>query len=162
RPVTDLTKDDFEITDSGKVQTIDDCKFMSVPVETRSLDVEAAASAPPDVATNTPKAPTTRRIAIVVDDMHLLESFLFPIQKMLTDLVEALSPNDEVAIVFVSQSNLSQDFTSDPGLLRAAIGHVRASLGFGQDSMALLNPLTRVENISVDTLNNARSTVETI
>ena len=54
----------------------------------------------------------------------------------MTDFVAALSPDDEVAMVFVGRSDLSQNFTKDVGRLLKAVDDVRDALGFGLDALA--------------------------
>lgn len=136
RPITDLTKDDFSIVDQGRPQTIDSFQFMSVPVEHRAVDASAISAPPPDVATNVPPSPNSRLFAIVVDDLHLIESDIVRIKRVLSDLIDSVSPDDEVAMVFVGHSNLSVNFTRDTARLRAAVEHVRDAMGFGLDALA--------------------------
>lgn len=72
---------------------------------------------------------------VVVDDFHILEQDLVHTKAILNDFINALAPDDEVAIVFAGHSNLSQNFTTDRGLLLKAVEHVRAALGFGLDAL---------------------------
>ena len=43
RPVTDLTREDFEIVEGGRRQAIVDFAFVRVPLAHRAIDVDAAA-----------------------------------------------------------------------------------------------------------------------
>ena len=135
-PVTDLTKNDFEIVDRGKPQAIADFQYVSVPVETRTVDVKAPRTPEPDVAGNIPSSPDSRLFVMVIDDLHILEADIVPLKKIMTDFVAALSPDDEVAVVFVGRSDLSQNFTKDVGRLLKAVDGVRGALGFGLDALA--------------------------
>jgi VWFA-related protein len=135
-PVTDLKKDDFEIIDRGKPQVIADFQYVSVPVETRTVDVKAPRTPEPDVASNIPTSPDSRLFVMVIDDLHIVESDLIAVKKVMTDFVAALSPDDEVAMVFVGRSDLSQNFTKDVGRLLKAVDGVRGALGFGLDALA--------------------------
>lgn len=134
RPVTDLRKDEFEILENGRPQTIADFRIVSVPVAHRTMKAEVEPE--PDVATNTPPSPDSRLFVIVVDDLHLIEADIVPVKRVLMDFIAALSPDDDVAIVFVGHSNLSVNFTRNAARLRAAIDHVRDAMGFGLDALA--------------------------
>jgi VWFA-related protein len=135
RPVTDLTKDDFEIVEHGRPQTVNDFEYVAVPVGQRTGEAKAPSGPPPDVATNIAPSPKSRLFVMIVDDLHILESDIINVKKVMTDFIGALSPDDEVAIVFVGHSNLSQNFTTDRGLLLKTVDHVRDSLGFGLDAL---------------------------
>jgi VWFA-related protein len=140
KPVTDLTKADFSIVDNGRPQTITDFQYISVPVAHRTFDANASPAPEPDVATNAMRSPNSRLLAIMVDDLHLIESELVPLKRTLTDIVRALPAEDEVALIYVGHSDLSQNFTTDPGRLLKAIDNARRALGLGLDAMPQLTP----------------------
>jgi VWFA-related protein len=159
RPINDLTPADFEIEDNGKPQKVADFKFISVPVTSRAVDVAAVSEPQPDVTTNLPPTPDSRLFAIVVDDLHLLEKDLVNLKRLLTELLKSISPDDEVALVFVSRSDLGINFTRNTGKLMAAITNIRAALGFGLDSLATAafippNAAAVAARTSADTLRN--------
>jgi VWFA-related protein len=135
RPITDLKKEDFEIVERDRAQTIEDFEFVSVPVTSRAARSSEPAAPPADVASNTPPSISSRLFVIVIDDFHILEQDLVHTKQILTDLINALEPDDEVAVVFAGHSNLSQNFTTDRGLLLKTVNHVRDSLGFGLDAL---------------------------
>jgi VWFA-related protein len=135
RPITDLTKDDFDVVEHGRSQAINDFEFVSVPIAPRVPAPDTPPGPPPDVATNTAPSPNSRLFVMVVDDLHILESDLVPVKRVMTEFLRALSPDDEVAVVFVGHSNLSQNFTSDRGVLMRTVGRVREALGFGLDAL---------------------------
>ncbi len=136
KPVIDLKKDEFEITENGKTQTVAEFQFISVPAVTRTVTVTDAAEPDPDVATNIPPKPNSRLFVMVIDDLHLIEQNIVEIKRVLTDTVNAFSPDDEVAMVFVSHSDMSVNFTRNRAKLMYAVDHVRGALGFGLDSLA--------------------------
>lgn len=136
RPVADLRRDEFQITENDRPQTISDFRFVSVPLEHRTINADAV-EPEPDVSTNTAPSPDSRLFAIVVDDLHLIESDIVPLKRVLMDFIAALSPDDDVAIVFVGHSNLSVNFTRNATRLRTAIDHVRNAMGFGLDALAV-------------------------
>src|SRR5262249_5791798 len=52
RPVTDLSKDDFVVTERDRPQKITDFAYVSIPVADRPVNLDAAPPPPSDVATN--------------------------------------------------------------------------------------------------------------
>jgi VWFA-related protein len=135
KPIENLGIDDFEISDNGKPQKVADFKFISIPVASRSFDT-ATSEPPHDVVSNLPATPDSRLFAIVIDDLHLLEKDLINIKRILTDFLKSISPNDEVAMVFVTRSDLGVNFTRNAGTLVSTVDNLRAGLGFGFDSLA--------------------------
>jgi VWFA-related protein len=132
KPVTDLKQSDFQITENGRPQLIADFEYVSIPVVRRTLDRAGAAAAPPvDVAENTQPKATSRIWVMVVDDQHILPQFSTQVKQVMTEFLQTLPATDEVAITFVSRSDLSSNFTTDPARLAKAVDNVRASLGFG-------------------------------
>jgi VWFA-related protein len=136
KPVEGLTKDDFEIVDGGKTQTIADFQAVSIPAVTRDIPVGAPSEPEPDVETNVAPSPDSRLFVIVIDDLHLIEQDLIRIKRTLTDLVNRFSPDDEVAMVFVSHSNLGINYTRNASVLMARIDGIKEALGFGLDALA--------------------------
>jgi VWFA-related protein len=154
KPVTDLTKDEFIIKERDRPQTIRDFQYVSKPVAHRVIDVKAPPAPEPDVATNVPPSPSSRLFALVIDDQHILESEIVPMKALILDFIKALSPDDEVAVVFVGRSDLSQNFTSNTARLVATVDRVKASLGFGVDALGVTS---RAGGVSGGALGAARS-----
>jgi VWFA-related protein len=138
KPIPDLTKDDFVIEEHGRAQTIDAFQFVSVPLEHRTIDVTHP-DPPADVATNLPRSDKSRLFVIVIDDLHILEQDVIAVKRIMTEFFQALSPDDEVAVVFTGRSDLSQNFTSDPARLMKTVDHVRDALAFGLDALGRPN-----------------------
>lgn len=134
KPIMDLTKDDFTILEHGRPQSIDALQFVSVPIRHRPIDALVADTPPGEVATNASPPQNSRVFVLVVDDHHVVESQIVAVKKIMTDFIEALSPDDEVGIVFTGHSNLSQNVTTDRLALANTIGRVRDALGFGLDA----------------------------
>ncbi|MEX2271132.1 MAG: VWA domain-containing protein [Vicinamibacterales bacterium] len=139
RPITDLSAADFEIVENGRVQKITDFQFVSVPVSTTPLEAstrEARAAAPlPDVATNRPPASNSRLFVLIIDDLHIIESEIIPVKRIITDFLTALAPDDEVGVVFTGRSDLGINITRDRARLLAALDRVRDAMGFGLDAL---------------------------
>lgn len=134
QPVPGLTKDDFTIVEGGRPQTISDFEFVSVPVAHRGLDPASTEIAPePDVVTNLPSSRVSRQFVVVIDDLHLLAIDTLAVKRILTEFVNSLTTDDEVALVFIRRSDLSFDFTRDPGRLLSAIKNLRAATDLGEE-----------------------------
>jgi VWFA-related protein len=131
RPVPGLTKADFEITMHGRPQAIATFEAIWVPEANRDLHVAAPEA---DVSVNTQPAATARQFAVIVDDLHIIESHAVPVKRLLTDFVRAVASDDEVAIVFAGRSDLSLNFTTSLDRMLEAIDRVPDALGFGLDA----------------------------
>jgi len=158
RPIENLGIDDFVIEDNGKPQKVADFKFISLPPVSRSLDIAAVSEPQPDIASNLPATPDSRLFAIVIDDLHLLEKDLINIKRILMEFLKSLSPDDEVALVFVSHSDLGVNFTRNTGQLVTTVEKMRAALGFGLDALGL-DPSGSQSRFTMD---YARSSVITL
>jgi VWFA-related protein len=134
-PITDLKAEEFAIYESGQRQTIEDFKFVSIPVAERDLAAMRSAPVVRDVASNVRLSPESRLFVLLVDDLHTLESDIIAVKQVMSDFVRALSPVDEVAVVFVGRSDLSVNFTTDPALALKAIDRTREALGFAIDAL---------------------------
>src|SRR5689334_617785 len=100
-PVTNLTKDDFEISEDDVPQTVETMKFIQVdgtrksdlnePLEIRSKEHALLEAAREDV----------RLYAIFLDDYHITKrpEITLPLRETLTKFINQLGPNDLVAIM---------------------------------------------------------------
>ncbi|HQX82895.1 MAG TPA: VWA domain-containing protein [Vicinamibacterales bacterium] len=125
----------FEIYQGGRRQTIADFRFVSIPVAERDI---AAVRNQPDiqnVASNVQVSPDSRLFVLLVDDLHTLEYEIVQVKQVMTDFVRALSPADEVAVVFAGRSDLSVNFTTDPARMLRAIDNTREAFGFAIDAL---------------------------
>lgn len=134
-PIPNLTADEFEIYDDGRRQTIADFKFVSIPVAERDLAAIRSQTVVRDVASNVRLSPDSRLFVLLVDDLHTLESDIIAVKKVMSDFVRALSPDDEVAVVFVGRSDLSLNFTTDTPRVLKAIERTREAFGFAIDAL---------------------------
>ena len=134
-PVTDLKADEFEIYQGGRRQTIADFRFVSIPVAER--DIAGVRDQPPiqNVASNVQVSPDSRLFVLLIDDLHTLEYEIVQVKQVMTDFVRALSPADEVAVVFAGRSDLSVNFTTDPARMLRAIDNTREAFGFAIDAL---------------------------
>lgn len=134
RVVTDLTKDDFTITEKGQPQTIEDFSFVSVPLESRTIDLDVPPPPPSDVGSNASQPRASRALAFVIDDQGLRPQDLIPLRRAMVQFLQQLSSDDQVAMTYISHSNLSQDFTNDIGRLIETVKTQKESLGLGEMS----------------------------
>lgn len=134
QPINDLTAADFTLTESGRPQSIATFQHLSIPVAHRALDPHQPALPSPDVATNAPSEANSRVWVLIIDDQHIIEHDILHVKQVIGDFLRALPPEDQIAIVFVSRSDLSVNFTNDTAKLLKTIDHVRGAFGFGLDA----------------------------
>ena len=122
RVVRELRKEDFEILENGKRQTIDRISFVEIPIERAAPRPAGAGAPPPDVQTNL--QPFEGRLyVILLDDVQTSPQRARRVKAAASRFVdENLEPGDIAAVVHVSGSGAAnQDFTSNPRLLSASI-----------------------------------------
>ncbi len=135
-PVTDLKREDFEITENGRPQRISEFSYVSIPVAHRAIDADAPPP-PSDVATNGESARASRAIVVFVDDPSLsavmfcdgCPDVMVALKNALTRFFQSLSADDQVAIIWQSRSDISQDFTNDIPRLIASVNNRKAGMG---------------------------------
>jgi VWFA-related protein len=132
--VDGLTRDDFEIHDNGRRQTI-----TSFSVE-HFVPGSVAAS-----GDTTAAPPRPRFLALVFDDVHLLPEPLPPLKEAAKKFVAAsLAPGDRAAVVRTSRSE-KVDFISDAGALAAQIDRISPALVDASDDRDRCPHITPVE-----------------
>ncbi len=119
--VPSLKKEDFQLFDGKKLQTIS-----SFAVETPQSHTAPAAGSPessraiPDAAPVKPVVLPQRFVAMVFDDVHMSMQDTAFVRDSATRFFGALAPSDRVAINSTS-GQLTQDFTDDHETLRKAL-----------------------------------------
>ena len=136
RAVAGLTKDDFEIYDAGKKQTI---TAFSVQRFTSPMDAGGGAKAAlhPAAAADAagPKGETRSRfVALCFDDLNIDAAALKPAKAAAERFVKTgLAPGDRVAVVTTAQPR-DAEFTGDvPGLVER-IANVTSNRRFSEDA----------------------------
>ena len=129
--VTDLTADDFAVTENGRTQTVLSFEHVLIPSGRRAVDLHTAPAPPPDVATNVAPGPSSRAFVFVIDDGAIRPGAIVPLKRAMTEFLQALSPADRVAIVFVKRSDFAVDFTSDIGRLERGVANIDKIAGSG-------------------------------
>jgi VWFA-related protein len=136
RLVTDLSVNDFEIREADHSQRIFDFAHVSVPADHRPVDLHATPAPPPDVVSNPVPSPTSRAFVFVIDDGAIRVDDLVKLKRVMTSFLQELSLADRAAVVYIRRSDLSQDFTNDPGQLVRAVNNSNAAIGWQPDARA--------------------------
>ena len=148
QPVTNLTAADFEIRQDGKRQSIKNFAFIDAGKNGLRAPRERDAALLGHVDL---KATDVRRtFAIVVDDLGMAWESFPGVKQALRKFVTEKQLNDLVAIVPTGGGmGVSQQFTSDPKRLIAAIDQLKHNLRYsriGIESFASISPTTPVGN----------------
>jgi VWFA-related protein len=130
--VRTLTKDDFQVIEDGKPQSLTAFSMVDIPIERVDPPLFSKAAIPPDVVSN--RTPFEGRVfVLVVDDLHTRVSRTSRTRAAARQFVERyIGANDIVAVVNTSGYGRSmQDFTSNRQLALKAID---AAMGGKADS----------------------------
>jgi VWFA-related protein len=122
RLVRDLKKEDFQVLEDGKSQTITNFTLVDIPIDKENRPLFAAAPIEPDVKTN--EKPFDGRVYVmVVDDLHTRFGRTVRVKTAAKQFIERrLGANDLMAVVHTAgSSDANQEFTSNKKLLLAAV-----------------------------------------
>ena len=124
QPVRGLTAADFTVKEDGKPQTISN--FVAIEVSPKSPAPTASwmHEVSPDAVTNDiVTSPEGRLFVLLIDDAMIPPdpAMIANAKKIGRGVIDRLSPNDQVAVVFTFASKTAQDFTTDRRTLLAAI-----------------------------------------
>ena len=136
RPVRGLTAADFTVKEDGKPQAVANFAAIEVPPQAPPPTAAWMHTVSPDTATNDiVRSPEGRLFVLLIDDAMIPPdpAMIASAKKIGRGVIERLSPNDQVAVVFTFASRNAQDFTTDRRKLLAAID----SLGPGPASHML-------------------------
>jgi VWFA-related protein len=131
--VTGLTKDDFELSESGKKQTISFFEFVESAIRGKGAGGKGTIAKRPDAPSPEIEDLTTadvkRIFAFVIDDLTIRGEDLTYVREMLTRYVnDQMGAQDLVAIIrTVGGRGLLQQFTSNKQLLQRAIDSLSVS-----------------------------------
>ncbi|HKB13048.1 MAG TPA: VWA domain-containing protein [Vicinamibacterales bacterium] len=120
--VRDLKKEDFQVLEDGKAQTISTFTQVDIPVERGDRPLFADSPIEPDVKTN--ETPFDGRVYVmVIDDLHTRFGRTVRVKAAARQFIERrFGANDLMAIVHTSgASDANQEFTSNKRLLLAAV-----------------------------------------
>ncbi len=120
KAITNLKKEDFQLTDERKPQTI-----TSFSVETPASNVPSAKFDELTPDGTSPKAPDLpeRFVTLFFDDLHLSAQDAMFSRQAAAKLFAAIGPHDRIAIV-TSSGQVEQDFTADRAKLEKAVQQI--------------------------------------
>src|SRR5258706_8843460 len=120
--VRDLKKEDFQVLEDGKAQTINTFTMVDIPVERADRPLFAESPIEPDVKTN--EKPFDGRVYVmVIDDLHTRFGRSARVKAAAKQFIERrLGANDLMAVVHTAgPSDAGQEFTNSRRLLLAAV-----------------------------------------
>lgn len=120
-PVPDLRREDFQLFDQGKLQTI--TNFSVETPQSRRERAEAAAKTQADDEKSLSGEKISlpeRFVALVFDDTHLSMEDVTVVRTTAGRFIQAMSPSDRLGI-FSTSGQINQEFTSDRGALEKAL-----------------------------------------
>src|SRR5262245_51742938 len=122
--VRNLTKDDFQIVEQGKPQTLSICSLVDIPVERADAPLYKTSPIEPDVRSNRQEF-DGRIFVLVLDDLHTLFSRTGQVRADRKRFIERyLGANDIAAVVNTGGGRAdSQEFTSSKVLLLRAVNN---------------------------------------
>src|SRR5579871_4433647 len=133
--VPNLKIEDFRILQAGKEQVISNLSYITAGPSPRPLIAKAGApkgdrALPPPPPVTLKPADVQRTFAMVVDDLGLSFESVAHVREALKKFVDQqMQPGDLVAIIRTSGGmGAFQQFTTDKGMLHAAIDRIKFSL----------------------------------
>ena len=118
--VSNLAAADFDVFEDGKPQKISTFAHVDLPIEKAERPLFANAPIQPDVQAN--RAVEGRIYLIVLDDENTAVARTPRVKRTVRQFIEtAMGVNDVAAVVYTGRNDASQDFTSNPQLLLAAV-----------------------------------------
>jgi VWFA-related protein len=119
-PISNLTKNDFEIYEDGKKQEVATFSLINIPIERAERPLFASAPVEADVQSN--DNVEGRVYLIVLDDVHTDLTRTPRVKAAATRFIQTnFGINDLAAVVYTGRTGDGQDFTNNPRLLINAI-----------------------------------------
>jgi VWFA-related protein len=116
-----LTKDDFEVLEDGKPQTISAFTLVDLPVRRPAPPAFRGTPVEPDVRTNAGEF-NGRVMVLVLDDLLVDAKRTLKVRAAAKEFINKhVSENDLVAVLNTGRSTSSQNFTNNRALLLAAV-----------------------------------------
>jgi VWFA-related protein len=125
RPVTDLSKDDFQLFEDGQRQELTDVVLVEAPSRLSLAPMPTLAAS--DVPSNESIGRGSRLIVLVLDDLQTLRGREEIVKRAGARVIERLADGDLVAALCTSgEPQCACDFTTDHAVLLAALEGFRA------------------------------------
>ena len=128
QPITDLKKDDFELTENGKPQELSFFSVVNIPErgEARQQSENLSVTAPPD-APRTNETPG-RTVVLYVDTLHLSAQSLLSVKQALRKFIDERLADQDLAAIVTSAGSLGvvEQFTRNRSILRFAVDRLSA------------------------------------
>jgi VWFA-related protein len=120
--VPNLHKEDFQLTDNRKLQTISTFSVETPGSHLISTTTAGDSNSPADASAVAAAAASLpqRFVSILFDDQHMIMSDTLFVRTATSKFFDSLAPSDRVAINTTS-GQFTQDFTDDHALLRKAV-----------------------------------------
>lgn len=123
RPVENLKKEDFQLFDNRKPQTI---STFSVETPTSHPGLVVSSRNPDDASADSAVASLPQRfVSMLFDDLNLSMNDSLTVRVAAGKIFDSLQPSDRVGI-YTTSGQLTQEFTSDRDLLRKALDQIIA------------------------------------
>jgi VWFA-related protein len=120
--VQGLTKDDFQVSEDGKPQTISAFSVVNIPIEQLQRPLFADRAIEPDVVSN--ERPFDGRVYVMIlDDLHVDALRSQRVKQSAREFIERnMGVNDLMAVVFTGgRADAAQEFTNNKRLLLRAV-----------------------------------------
>jgi VWFA-related protein len=120
--VKDLKKEDFQVLEDGKAQTVSAFTQVDIPIERADRPLYSPTALEPDVRTN--ETPFDGRVYVmVVDDLHTNFGRTQRVKSAARQFIERrLGANDLMAVIHTAgPTDANQEFTNNKRLLLAAV-----------------------------------------
>ncbi len=121
-PVTDLAREDFQLTEDNKPQSVTVFSHVALPVEKADPPLSRAAAVDPDVRSNKREF-DGRVFVLMLDDLHTSFARTGRLRAAATAFIQRhMGANDMAAVVYTSSANdRAQEFTGNRSLLLTAV-----------------------------------------
>jgi len=121
-PVTDLTREDFQLTEDDKPQTVTVFSHVALPVERADPPLSRGAAVDPDVRSNKREF-DGRVFVLMLDDLHTSFQRTGRLRAAATAFIQRhMGANDVAAVLYSSSAtDRAQEFTSNRALLLRAV-----------------------------------------
>lgn len=126
RRIDGLSAADFIVKERGVLQEVREFEHVVVPPGNRTYSLDNPPPERPREFTNA--APPAHGRAFVFMIASISAAHIVETKRVLTEFLNSLSPDDLVAVSYMSRSDVGVDFTSDPALIARSFGRLKEGL----------------------------------